>query len=273
MNALARLIFFKKVLATVGGRLEWSSCGAAPILAKVLFFFKACGFPIFEGYGLTESAGMITLNRPGRVRVGTVGPAMDGIEIKIAEDGEILVKGYTRCAGYWNQPEATAELFEGGWLHTGDLGAVDGDGFLKISGRKKEILITSTGKNITPSNIQTLLKTIPYISEAVVFGEGKTYLTAIVTLDEGKTVEYAQQQDIPFSSFSELTQDPAIVKLIEREIEVKNQELARIEQIKKFTILEDQFRQDLDELTPTMKVKRRVIEKRYKDKISTMYDK
>jgi len=273
MNALARLIFFKKVLATVGGRLEWSSCGAAPIPAKVLFFFKACGFPIFEGYGLTESAGMIAHNRPGRVRVGTVGQAMDGIEIKIAEDGEILVKGYTRCAGYWNQPEATAELFEGGWLHTGDLGAVDRDGFLKISGRKKEILITSTGKNITPSNIQTLMKTIPYISEAVVFGEGKTYLTAIVTLDEGKTAEYAQQHDIPFSSFSELTQQPAIGKLIEREIEVKNQELARIEQIKKFTILEDQFRQDRDELTPTMKVKRRVIEQRYKDKIMAMYDK
>ena len=273
MNALARLIFFKKVLATVGGRLEWSSCGAAPIPAKVLFFFKACGFPIFEGYGLTESAGLISLNRPDRLRVGTVGPAMDGIEIKTAGDGEILVKGYTRCVGYWNQPEATAELFEGGWLHTGDLGTMDGDGFLKITGRKKEVLITSTGKNITPSNIQTLLKTIPYVSEAVVFGEGKTYLTALVTLDEENTAEYARQHNLPFSNFPELTQHPEIVKLIGMEIEVKNQELARIEQIKKFTILEYQFRQDRDELTPTMKVKRRVIEQRYKDKISAMYDK
>jgi long-chain acyl-CoA synthetase len=216
---------------------------------------------------------LITLNRPDRLRVGTVGPAMDGIEIKIAGDGEILVKGYTRCAGYRNQPEATVELFEGGWLHTGDLGTMDEEGFLNITGRKKEILITSTGKNITPSNIQTLLKTIPYISEAVIFGEGKTYLAAIVTLDEEKTAEYAQQHEIPFSSFSELTQHPAIVKLIEKEIEVKNQELARVEQIKQFTILEDQFRQDRDELTPTMKVKRRVIEQRYKDKITAMYDK
>jgi long-chain acyl-CoA synthetase len=272
MNALARPIFFKRVLGTVGGRLEWSSCGSAPIPAKILFFLKACGFSIFEGYGLTESAGLITLNRPGRLRIGTVGPAMDGLEIKIAEDSEILVKGYTRCAGYWNHPEATAELFEGGWLHTGDIGAMDEEGFLKITGRKKEILITSTGKNITPSNIQTLLKTIPYISEAVVFGEGRTYLTAILTLDEEKTAEYAQQHEIPFNSFPELTQHPGIVKLIEKEIEAKNQDLARIEQIKKFTILEDQFRQDRDELTPTMKVKRRVIEQRYKDKITSMYD-
>lgn len=271
MNGLARLIFLKKVLMAVGGRLEWSSSGAAPIPAKILFFFKACGFPIFEGYGLTESAGLISLNRPDRLRVGTVGPAMDGIEIKIAEDGEILVKGYTRCAGYWNQPEATAELFEGGWLHTGDLGTLDEDGFLKITGRKKEILITSTGKNITPSNIQTLLKTIPYISEAVVFGEGKTYLTAIITLNEEKTAEYAKSHHIPFSRFSELTQHPSIVKLIENEIGIKNQELARIEQIKKFVILEDQFRQDRDELTPTMKVKRRVVEQQYKDKIEAMY--
>jgi len=272
MNTFARVIFFKRVLGTVGGRLEWSSCGAAPIPAKVLFFFKACGFPIFEGYGLTESAGLIALNRPGRLRVGTVGPAMDGIEIKIAEDGEILARGYTRCVGYWNQPEATAELFEGDWLHTGDLGAIDADGFLKITGRKKEILITSTGKNITPSNIQTLLKTIPYVSEAVVFGEGKTYLTALVTLDEEKTAEYARQHTITFSTFSELTRHPEIVNLIEKEIEVKNQELARIEQIKEFTILEDQFRQDRDELTPTMKVKRRVIEQRYKDRITAMYN-
>jgi long-chain acyl-CoA synthetase len=272
MNGLARLIFFKKVLTAVGGRLEWSSSGAAPIPAKILFFFKACGFPIFEGYGLTESAGLIALNRPDRLRVGTVGPAMDGLEVKIAEDSEILVKGYTRCAGYWNQPEATAELFEGGWLHTGDLGTLDLEGFLKITGRKKEILITSTGKNITPSNIQTLLKTIPYISEAVVFGEGKTYLTAIITLDEEKTAEYAKGRHIPFSRFSELTHHPEIVKLIEKEIEIKNQELARIEQIKKFVILEDQFRQDRNELTPTMKVKRWVVEQQYKDKIEAMYD-
>jgi long-chain acyl-CoA synthetase len=198
---------------------------------------------------------------------------MEGVELLFTEDHEILVKGWPRCAGYWNNLEATKELFRDGWLHTGDLGFLDEDGYLHITGRKKEILITSTGKNITPSNIQNLLKTSPYISEAVVFGEGETYLTALVTLDEEEITKYASEQNISFRDFAGLTRHPAIVDLIDKEIQARNQELARIEQIKKFTILEDSFRQDRDELTPTMKVKRRVVEQRYKDKIAAMYGK
>ena len=271
LNTIAHAAFFNKAHATVGGKMEWSSTGSAPIPAKILLFFRACDFPIYEGFGLTESAGLVSMNRPGRVKVGTVGLPMEGSEIKIAKDGEILVKGWNRCAGYWRNPQATEELFEDGWLRTGDLGYLDEDGFLRINGRKKEVLITSTGKNITPSNIQVLLKTIPYVAEAVVFGEGKTYLAALITLDEENITQYAKEHNIVYRDIAELARHPAIRELIEKEIEVKNQELARIEQVKKFTILEDQFRQDRDEIGPTMKVKRKVVEQRYKDKIDAMY--
>jgi long-chain acyl-CoA synthetase len=227
--------------------------------------------PIYEGFGMTESQGLIALNRPGAWKVGTVGKPMDGVEVTFNEDGELLVKGWTRCAGYWNRPEATEELFRDGWLHTGDIGFIDEDGFVHITGRKKELIITSTGKNIAPLNIQNLLKTSPYISEAIIFGEGKTYLTALITLDEEKTTRYARDNGIAFSDLETLAGDPAVVDLIQSEIEMRNQQLARIEQVKKFTILGGQFRQDRDELTPTMKVKRSVVERRYKSDIEAMY--
>jgi long-chain acyl-CoA synthetase len=273
LNSMGRFIFFRKVHAAVGGKMEWSSTGSAPIPAKILLFFRACDFSIYEGYGLTESAGMVSINRPSAVKVGTVGKPMDGVELTFTEDNEILVKGWPRCAGYWNNHEATEELFRDGWLHTGDLGYLDEDGYLKITGRKKDILITSTGKNISPLNIENHLKTIPYISHAVVFGEGQTYLTALVTLDEEKITQYANEKNITYNNVASLTQHPAMIDLIGKEIEMKNQDLARIEQIKKFTILGDQFQQDRDELTPTLKVKRRVVEQRYKDKIMALYKK
>lgn len=272
-NGLAHLLFFRKLHAKVGGRVQWSSSGGAPIQTKILQFLRACGWPVYEGYGLTESQGLIALNHPGALKIGTVGKPSRGLELKFTEDDEILVKGWARSEGYWNNPEATEELFRDGWLHTGDLGYLDEEGYLHITGRKKEILITSSGKNITPSNLQNLLKTSPCISEAVVFGEGETYVTALVTLDEEETLKYANEHDITHSDFASLTRDPQIVELIGKEIEVRNLELARIEQVKKFTILEDQLRQDRDELTPTMKVKRRVVQERYKDKIAAMYGK
>lgn len=273
LNSVAHLIFFRRIRVIVGRKIEWSSSGGAPIPAKILRFFRACGLPIYEGYGLTESTGLIAINRPGAFKIGTVGKPSDGVELLFTEDHEILVKGWTRCAGYWNNPDATKELFCDGWLHTGDLGYLDEDGYLHITGRKKDILITSTGKNISPLNIENHLKTIPYISQAVVFGEGQTYLTALVTLDEEKITQYANEKNITYNNVASLTQHPSIKDLIVKEIEMKNQDLARIEQIKKFTILEDQFQQDRDELTPTLKVKRRVVEHRYKDKIAAMYGK
>jgi long-chain acyl-CoA synthetase len=270
-NAIADRILFQRVHATVGRKIQWSNCGGAPMPHKILRFFRACGFYIFEGYGLTEATGLLSSNRPGAWKIGTVGKPSDGLVLTITEDGEILSKGWSMSAGYWNNPEATAELFRDGQVHTGDMGFLDEDGFLHITGRKKEILITSSGKNITPGNIQNMLKMSPYISEALVLGEGETFLTALVTLDEEQTSKYAAEHNIKYSSFAELTRRPEIVALIGKETATVNQDLARIEQVKDFTILEDQFRQDRDELTPTMKVKRRVIEERYKDKIRAMY--
>jgi long-chain acyl-CoA synthetase len=270
-HGIASLLCLRKIRALVDDRLRWSSSGGAPIQPKILGFFRSCDMPIYEGFGMTESQGLIALNRPGAWKVGTVGKPMDGVEVSFDEEGELLVKGWTRCAGYWNRPEATEELFRDGWLHTGDIGFIDEDGFLHITGRKKELIITSTGKNIAPLNIQNLLKTSPYISEAIIFGEGKTYLTALITLDEEKITQYAKDRGIAFSDLKTLAGDPAVVDLIQSEVEIQNQQLARIEQVKKFTILGGQFRQDRDELTPTMKVKRSVVERRYKSDIEAMY--
>jgi long-chain acyl-CoA synthetase len=271
LNTLCHTIFFRKVHSPMGGKVKWATCGGSPVPAKTLLFFRACGFPIYEGYGLTESPGVVSQNIPGAVKVGTIGRPLPGMEVKIAEDGEILTKGWARSLGYWNNPEATKELFRDGWLRTGDLGFLDEEGFLHINGRKKEVLITATGKNVTPSNIQNLLKSSPYISEAVVFGEGRMYLTSLVTLNEENVIEYAKQRNLVHSDFASLSQHPLVRELIEKEVKTKNQDLANIEQIKRFTILPNQFRQDLDELTPTMKVKRRVVEKRYGKMIEAMY--
>ena len=270
-NDFAKVILFSTVRGKMGGKMEWASSGGAPIQTKILNFFRACGLGVYEGFGLTESQGLIALNRPGAWKVGTVGKPSKGLELKFDEDGEILVKGWARSEGYWNNPEATDELFAEGWLHTGDIGYLDEDGFLNISGRKKELIITSSGKNISPANIQVLLETSPYISQTVVFGEGKTYLTALVTLDEEMITEYARDHDLSFSDFADLTRHPAISELIDNEIRVKNRELARIEQVKEFKILDDQFRQDRGEVTPTMKLKRNVIEKQYREVIAGMY--
>jgi long-chain acyl-CoA synthetase len=270
-NSMASLIYFRKVRAAVDKRLRWASCGAAPTPPKILHFFRSCGMPIYEGFGMTESQGLICLNRPGAWKIGTIGKPMDGVEVAFSQDAELLVKGWTRCAGYWNNPEATEELFRDGWLHTGDLGFLDEDGYMIITGRKKEIIITSTGKNITPLTIQNLLKTSPYISEAVVFGEGKTFLTALIALNDEKVIQYLTDRNSAQTTSVNLAKNPQVLDLIGKEIEAKNQELANIEKIKKFTILEGQLRQDRDELTPTMKVKRRVVEQRYKGEIEAMY--
>lgn len=270
-NLLGHFILFRTVRRKMGGKVEWASSGGAPIQPKILNFFRACGIGVYEGYGLTESSGLIGLNHPGAWKIGTVGKPSRGLELKFANDGEILVRGWARCGGYWNNPKATVELFGDGWLHTGDLGYLDEDGFLCLTGRKKEIIITSTGKNISPMYIENLLKRIPYINEAVVFGEGKTYLTALVTLNEEATTKYAIDQGLTFSDFTSLAKHPKIKELITMEINEVNKQLARIEQVKKFTILEGQFSQEFGELTPTMKVKRKIIEERYRDRISAMY--
>jgi long-chain acyl-CoA synthetase len=240
--------------------------------AEMLNFFRSCGVPLYEGYGLTEGCGQLAINRPGVFKYGTVGKPLDGIEVKVKDDGEIIARGWLCTPGYWNNPGATEELYEGGWLNTGDIGAFDEDGFLKITGRKKEILITSGGKNVSPSYIENIIKLSPYISQAVVFGEGKDYLVALLTLNQEEVKRYAQKNNIAYSDYADLITKKEIIDLIQKEVDYQNREVAKVEQIKKFTILKDEFSQEREEVTPTFKIKRNNITERYKDLVARMYE-
>jgi long-chain acyl-CoA synthetase len=251
-------------------RVRLAVCGAAPASPELFEYFNGLGIPLREGYGQTESTGVIAVQRLDRPRWGYVGEPIPGIEVKIAEDGEILAKGPGVFKGYFKDPDLTAETIKDGWLHTGDVGAME-DGFLKIMDRKKDILITAGGKNITPAFIENKLKFSSYIQDAVVIGDGRKYLVALILIDEDNVTKYAQDNRIPFSTFADLTQNPEIQKLIEKEVAKVNKTLARVETIKKFQLLPRRFYEEDGDVTPTKKVKRRFLEKRYADMIEKMY--
>lgn len=251
-------------------RVRFAVCGAAPASPELFEYFNALGIPLREGYGQTESTGVIAVQRLDRPRWGYVGEPIPGIEVKIAEDGEILAKGPGVFKGYFKDPELTAETIKEGWLHTGDVGMME-DGFLKIMDRKKDILITAGGKNITPAFIENKLKFSSYIQDAVVIGDGRKYLVSLILIDEDNVTKYAQDNRIPFSTFADLTQNSEINKLIEKEISKVNKTLARVETIKKFQLLPRRFYEEDGDVTPTKKVKRRFLEKRYADMIEKMY--
>ncbi|NLA76103.1 MAG: AMP-binding protein [Deltaproteobacteria bacterium] len=270
--ALAKKLFINAVREKVGRKLRYGGVGGAPMTAEMLNFFRACGVPLYEGYGLTEGCGQLAVNRPGVFKFGTVGKPLDGIEVKIRDDGEIIARGWLCTPGYWNNSKATGELYEGDWLNTGDIGAFDEDGFLKITGRKKEILITSGGKNVSPSYIENILKLSPYISQAVVFGEGKDYLVALLTLNQEEVKRYAEKNGIAYRDYAELITKKDILDLIQREVDYQNRDVAKVEQIKRFTILKDEFSQEREEVTPTFKIKRNIITERYRDVVAGMYE-
>ena len=251
-------------------RVRLAVCGAAPASPELFEYFNAMGIPLREGYGQTESTGVIALQRLERPRWGYVGEPIPGIEVKIAEDGEILAKGPGVFKGYFKDPELTAETIKDGWLHTGDVGAME-DGFLKILDRKKDIIITAGGKNITPAFIENKLKFGTYIQDAVVIGDGRKYLISLILIDEDNVTKYAQDNRIPFTTFADLTQNAEIRKLIEREVSKVNKTLSRVESIKKFELLPRRFYEEDGDVTPTKKVKRRFLEDRYADLIEKMY--
>jgi long-chain acyl-CoA synthetase len=251
-------------------RVRLAVCGAAPASPELFEYFNAMGIPLREGYGQTESTGVIAVQRLDRPRWGYVGEPIPGIEVKIAEDGEILAKGPGVFKGYFKDPELTAETIKDGWLHTGDVGAME-DGFLKILDRKKDILITAGGKNITPAFIENKLKFGSYIQDAVVIGDGRKYLVSLILIDEDNVTKYAQDNRIPFTTFADLTQNAEIRKLIEREVSNVNKTLSRVESIKKFELLPRRFYEEDGDVTPTKKVKRRFLEKRYANLIEKMY--
>lgn len=264
-------IVFSKVMDRFGGRLKYAICGGAPLPREMGEFFNMVGLPILEGYGLTETCAPITINTPEDPRFGTVGRPLPDVLIKIAEDGEILAKSRKVFKGYFKMPEETAEVMQGGWFHTGDIGHIDDDGFLKITDRKKDIIVTSGGKNIAPQKIENVAKAKKYVAQFVVHGDRRNYLTALVVLDHESVIHYATTHQILFSEFSELVRHPKIRALVQKIVDELNSELASFETIKKFMILPHDFTIETGELTPSLKVKRSFINQKYKYELDSMY--
>jgi long-chain acyl-CoA synthetase len=253
---LAERLVFAKVRERLGGRLRVGVSGAAPLSPEVMEFFHALGVPVIEGYGLTETASSATVNEPDDFRIGTVGRPVEGAEVRLADDGEILIRSDSVFAGYYKEPEATAAaLTDDGWLRTGDVGELDDEGFLRITDRKKDLIITAGGKNIAPQNLENALKTSRFVSQALVVGDRRPYVTALVTLDEAEVASSGR--------------DPQ--ELVEELVDDVNRDRTRVEQIKRFVILPRDFSQDEGEVTPTLKLRRRVIHEHFADEIEQLY--
>jgi long-chain acyl-CoA synthetase len=259
-----------KIRGLFGGRLRLAVSGAAPINPEILSFFDAAGVLVLEGWGMTETSTAATISSEDDFKVGTIGKPFPGCEIKIADDGEILVKGPNVFQGYYKNPEATKETIVDGWLHTGDIGEIDDEGFIKITGRKKDIIITAGGKNITPANLENEIKQHPLVSQCVVVGDRRPYLVALVTLDPEECVAYAKENGLPEDPVA-LSTDEDVRKAIEAHVETINEKFARVEQVKKIAILPNDLTQESGELTPTLKVKRAVVTAKHEPEIEQLY--
>jgi long-chain acyl-CoA synthetase len=264
----------KKVLSKIrglfGGQLRLAVSGAAPINPDILRFFDAAGVLVLEGWGMTETSTAATISTPEDFKIGTIGKPFPGCEVKIAEDGEILVKGPNVFQGYYKNEEATRETIVNGWLHTGDLGSIDADGFITITGRKKDIIITAGGKNITPANLENEIKQHPLVSQCVVVGDRRPYLVALVTLDPEEAVAYANERGLPEDP-AQLATNGDVRTAIEAHLAKVNEKFARVEQVKKIAILPQDLSQESGELTPTMKVKRAVVADKHQGEIEKLY--
>ncbi len=272
LNAIGYALVLKNVRRMMGlGRCRWAFTGAAPISPELVRWYLSLGLPMLEVYGQTENAGLATYTPIGGVRLGKVGISVPYGEVRISDEGEILLRGDHVFMGYLNQPEKTAETLAGGWLHTGDVGFIDNEGYVKITDRMKDIIITAGGKNITPSEIENELKFSPFISDAVVIGDGRKYLTCLVMIDHDNVVKFAQDRNVPFTNYASLCRAREVQDLIWREIEKVNANFARVETIKKFRLIEQELTAEDDELTPTMKLKRKFVNEKYRDLIEEMY--
>jgi long-chain acyl-CoA synthetase len=270
---LARTVVLNNTRRFLGlHRLRWAITGAAPISPNVIRWYQALGVTLLEGYGMTESSGGGTLNVPGAARIGTVGQPQALNEVRLGEQDEILIRGDNVFMGYLNQPEQTAQTVDAdGWLHTGDVGRIDADGFVRIVDRMKDIIITAGGKNITPSEFENELKFSSYISDAVVIGDRRPYLTCLVMIDHENVEKYAQECQLAFTNFASLTRAPEIQALIDAEIQKVNRKFAQVEQVKKFRLLQTQLSAEDEELTPTLKLKRKLVNAKYAELIDSMY--
>ena len=275
-SAIAKFLIYNKIKDIFGGRIRFMISGAAPISPEIIHYFKWMGITIYEAYGMTETTGVISCNKPGFVKIGSVGQLLPETEVKIADDGEICARAPQNIKKYYKNEEATNELMKPGsngsfWLHTGDVGHIDEDGYLFITDRKKDLIITAGGKNVAPQNIENLLKTSPYVSQAMVFGDKKPYLTALITMDEDEIAKFARDHKLLYQDLANLSKKEEVHELYRQEVHLKNEKLASYETIKKFFVLEEDFDQDKDELTPTLKVRRKVVTERYRDILENLY--
>jgi long-chain acyl-CoA synthetase len=255
-----------------GGRLRQAVTGAAPIAKEILEFFWGAGVPVLEGYGMTETATAATYSTIEEHKFGTVGRPFPGCEVRIADDGEILVKGPNIFHGYYKMQDASFGAIDpDGWMHTGDIGSLDDDGYLSITGRKKDIIITAGGKNLTPANIENDMKQSRWISQCVMHGDRRPFPVMLVTLDEEEIVPWAQAEGIEDTSIAALAQHPKVVELIQSELDRANSHYAQVEQVKKFFILDHDLSQETGELTPTLKVKRNIVNDKYADRFEALY--
>lgn len=270
---IARFVALANVRRAIGiDRARLLITGAAPISPDLVRWYLALGSHMCEVWGQTESCGASTATPPAKIKPGRIGPAAPFCEVKVAESGELLIRGLVVFKGYLNQPEKTAETIDAeGWLHTGDVGEVDEDGFFRITDRMKDIIITAGGKNVTPSEIENELKFSPYITDAVVIGDRRPYLTALIMIDQENVEKWAQDHDVPFSNYASLTRAPEVVALIGGEVERVNKKFARVEQIKQFRLIDRRLTAEDEELTPTMKLKRALVHKKYAALVEEMY--
>jgi len=268
---LADRLLFSKVKERLGGRLRIPISGGAPLAKEIAEFFDAVGIRILEGYGLTECTTAASTNRPGRYRFGTVGPALPGFEVRVADDGEILIRSETVFQGYFKDPEATAAVLgPDGWLKTGDIGQVDADGFISITDRKKDILVTAGGKNVAPQNIENDLKTWKYVSQALVVGDRRPYVAALITLDEAEILKWAAERGIE-GDLDSLSRDEQVRELIQAVVDETNRERSRFEQVKRFALMPRDFTMEEGEVTPTLKLRRRAVSEHFEHEIEELY--
>ena len=271
LGEMANMLVLRKLGKLFGGELRFFISGGAPLPREIAEFMHSIGVLVLEGYGLTETMAASNLNTLTDFRFGTVGKPIPGVDIKIATDGEILIRGPNLLREYYGRPEATAEAIQDGWFYTGDIGEFDSDGFLRITDRKKDLIVTSAGKNIAPQNLESWIKQDPWISQVVVYGDQRKYLVALVTLDELEVTKYGDEKEIEYESFRDLVRHPRVKRRVDRIMAEKNKRLASFETIKYWTVLPRDFEVG-EELTPSMKVKRKVCTAKYADQLDAMYE-
>lgn len=270
--AIFDFLVLKNIRMTLGiDKCRWITTGAAPIAPELIEWYWSLGVPMFEVYGQTECSGLATCNLPEAHRIGSVGKAAEGVEVALSSDNEILIRSPGVILGYWNKPEKSAETIQQGWLYTGDVGRIDDDGYVYVVDRMKDIIITAGGKNITPSEIENQLKFSPYITDAVVVGDRKPFLTCLIMIDQENVTHYAQEHNVPFTNYTSLCHTPEVRSLIHNEVENVNTMFAQVETIKKFDLIDQLLDPEDEELTPTQKLKRKVVTEKYSNLINQMY--